>query len=268
VYEAQWLRKTVAVKQLRAGRLSEGVLASFQEEAQRHGLLRHPNVLSLYGVCIEPGKYCIVMELMTKGSLDKLLHSTEELPWAMRLSIALNITEGLYYLHENGIIHCDLKSLNVLLDEHGNACLADFGLAKVKSESQSTGSTAGQARGTTRWMAPELFKRGGKPTVLSDIYALGMVFWELASRKYPFEDDTQANDAVIISWIKDGERETIPEGTPVAYAQLLTECWAQRNEDRPPTAKLVADRLASITYDSGQAASADMDSGYDYLSMK
>lgn len=267
VYEAGWLKKTVAVKKLRAGHLSDDVLASFQEEAQRHGILRHPNILSLYGVCVEPGEYCIVIALMTKGSLDRLLHSTEALPWTLRLSIAINITEGLYYLHENSIIHCDLKSLNVLLDDHHNACLADFGLSKIKTESNLIGSSVPQARGTTCWMAPELFEYGSRSTVLSDIYALGMVLWELASRKYPFEDETQANDATIIHWVTSSAREKIPEGTPVGYAKLLTDCWAQRQEDRPTSAGVVADRLSAMTSsDAARVAHASTNSGYAYLS--
>lgn len=245
VYEASWLRKTVAVKQLRAGHLSEEALSSFQEEAQRHGLLRHPNILTLYGVCIEPGKYYIVTELMTKGSLDRLLHSCEQLPWSLQLSIALNITEGLYYLHENMIIHCDLKSLNVLLDANNKACLADFGLAKVRSEASGLTSMPVKMSGTTRWKAPELFIRGSRPNILSDIYALGWVLWEIVSRKFPFQDDA-ADDASIITWIKDGEREPIPEKIPVKYAELIGQCWAQNAKARPQNAKIIAERLSEL----------------------
>ena len=263
VYQGQWQMVTVAVKQLKATRLSPEALADFQEEAQRHGLLRHPNIVALFGVCIEPGNYSMVMEFMTGGSLHDVLHSTQELPWSLRKSIAQNIASGLYYLHENRIIHRDLKSLNVLLDKDNQAKLADFGLSTVKTETQSILTTAQQV-GTVRWMAPELFKRGGKCSESSDIYALGWVLWEIASRKIPFEDERQANDAVIMDWIKDGERDGIPASTPPQYAALLTQCWQQRAEDRPANVKQVVDALGAVTItDSVSLAS----SGYQYFSI-
>ena len=262
VYQGQWQRVTVAAKKLKATNLSPQALASFQEEGQRHGLLRHPNIVMLFGVCVEPGHYSMVMEFMSGGSLYGFLHSSQDIPWSLRKSIAENISSGLYYLHDHQIIHRDLKSLNVLLDDRGQAKLADFGLAALKSETQSTTTTAAKPTGTVRWMAPELFKRGGKCTESSDIYALGWVLWEIAARKIPFEDEQQANDAVIMDWIKEGERDSIPADTPPQYAALLSRCWQQRAEDRPANIKQITDDLSALTI----REPANLASGYRYFS--
>lgn len=261
VYKGTWQMVTVAVKQLHATKLSAEALASFQEEAERHGLLRHPNVVMLYGICIDPERYSMVMEFMAGGSLYHLLHGSQNMLWSVKLSIASNIATGLYYLHEQHIIHRDLKSMNVLMDEHGQAKLADFGLATIKSETSSTVTTSTSIAGTTRWMAPELFKRGGKCDTSTDIYALGWVLWELSSHKLPFQDEKHATDAIIMQWIKDGERDDIPATTPPKYAQLLAQCWHQRSEARPNNVQEVVERLKGIATED-----ASLPSGYQYFS--
>ena len=249
---------------LKITNLSPKALTDFQEEAQRHGLLRHPNIVMLFGVCVEPGHYAMVMEFMTSGSLNNLLHSTQDIPWSLRQSIAQNIASGLYYLHNNRIIHRDLKSLNVLLDEHKQAKLADFGLSTIKLETQTRTTTAQakQAAGTVRWMAPELFKRGASCNEGTDIYALGWVLWEIAARQVPFESDVHADNDLIKDWIKDGERDAIPASTPPQYAALLTKCWQQRAEDRPANVKQVVDELAGMAL----TEAASLASGYQYFS--
>lgn len=100
------------------------------------------------------------------------------------------------------------------------------------------------------------------PWTSTDIYALGWVLWEITSRKIPFEDEKHAVDATIINWITKGDREAIPITTPPKYGQLLSHCWAQRNEDRPQSVREIAKKLESIDApdDSVQA------SGYQYYS--
>ena len=183
---------------------------------------------------------------MVRGSLYDLLknNSKEGLPWSIRLKIAKDICAGLAYLHDQHILHRDMKSHNVLLDGSLHAKLSDFGLAQVKSE--STRQSSGNVAGTLPWMAPELFDRGAKSTEASDVYALGMVLWEMSSYNTPFKDAENATQ--LIAWIKGGEREKIPEGTPPSYTVLISKCWAQRTLDRPKSTR-VADSIREISVD-------------------
>ena len=263
VYRGRWQMVSVAIKQLHATRLSEEALASFQEEAQQHGLLRHPNIVMLFGVCLEPSRYSLVMEYMTGGSLYDFLHSTHDILWPVKLSIAHNIAVGLNYLHEHGIIHRDIKSMNVLLDEHQKAKLSDFGLAILKAETQSTASTVTSVPGSIRWMAPELHKRGARCTTATDIFSLGMVYGEICTRKTPFQDEVHATNELIKDWIKDGERDALPADTPPRFAHLLAQCWDKRAERRPVKAKIIAEQLAII-----ESQEDTVSSGFAYFSTK
>jgi len=146
----------VAVNELLLGQLTDDALQEFEAEAQTMKELRHPNIVQFLGYCISP-RPCIVMEYMPRGSLHQLLRNRQaEILWDVRMRIALDITRGLAYLHAENIVHRDIKSMNVLLAE-GKACLADFGLARVKTETQAVSTKSSQAAGTLRWMAPELF---------------------------------------------------------------------------------------------------------------
>ncbi len=245
VYFGIYNTKEVAVKVLSAQGLSEQALLSLRKEASIHGALRDPNIVKLWGICTEPGQYSMVMEYMAGGSLHHVLHSNRELSWAVKLSVACNIADGLYYLHENGVIHRDLKSLNVLLDEDcKRAKLCDFGLAKVKTESSCSSSTT--VLGTTRWQAPELLESSGTCTTKSDIYALGWILWELLTHKSPFEDVSHAKEALIMKWISEGERAEVPRDAPPRYAELIRFCWEPKPTRRPENVKWIAEELEQI----------------------
>ena len=118
--------------------------------------------------------------------------------------------------------------MNVLLDEQGHAKLGDFGLAQVKQETTNMMTQA--SVGTLAWMAPELFKRGARSTKATDVYSLGMIFWELVSRKMPFADAANAN--LIPVWVQQGERETIPPNTPTWYQEIIKGCWPDDPQKR------------------------------------
>lgn len=120
VFRGQWSGIEVAIKQLYLKSLSQHLLEEFENESKVMAKCQFPNVVRLYGVCAEIGHYAMVMEYMAKGSLYQVLHNTEEaLPWnPVRWQIAIDMGKGLAYLHGQQVLHRDLKSLNVLLDEH------------------------------------------------------------------------------------------------------------------------------------------------------
>jgi serine/threonine protein kinase/ankyrin repeat protein len=226
VYRGEYNFTHVAIKCLHANKLSEKTLEEFKKESLLMGQMRHPNIVQTFGACFEPGHYSLVMELMPKGSLHDLLHNTQTIPWTLRWQIAVDVSAGLAYLHDQKIIHRDLKSMNVLWNG-SHAKISDFGLATVKIETQSTTQAGSKAAGTTRWMAPELFKRNGKCSTATDVYSLGMVFWELASREIPYKD---GNEIQAMGWIKDGEKENIPDDCPLEMKAVILDCWKAPSE--------------------------------------
>ena len=115
----------------------------------------------------------------------------------------------------------------------GRAKLADFGLSTLKTSSAST--TAGGFKGTVLWSAPELFKRGAKATIFSDIYSLGMVLWELASRKIPFAD--AKNPVIATTWVKSRGKGVSRKKHPKEFKQLIESCWDKEPSKGPTTDK-------------------------------
>lgn len=257
VYQGEWEWTKVAVKELLASRLSVESMIEFKREAEVWGGLHHTNIVHLFGISIDvPQHYGMVMELMPKRSLYDVLHNCQPLSWEIRFHIAKDIAAGLAYLHTHKpeILHCDLKSANVLLDETMRAKLTDFGLSKVKVETRVT--TAGKATGSIRWMATELVNGSGKRSKESDIYSFGMILWEIASRKLPYGD---AEDEVARGLIKDGKKEEIPKECPEqhsgerseasrraypSYAALIARCWEERS--KRPTIQVAAEILRPL----------------------
>ncbi|MGV3740131.1 MAG: serine/threonine kinase, partial [Gammaproteobacteria bacterium] len=244
VFKGTWGATDVAVKKFQTTVLGEKTLSSFQNEAKRHYAFKHPNVVMLYGITFSPDQYFMIMAKMS-CSLRDLLLGNIPLTNLQKYSIAFGSAEGICYLHENGTIHRDLKSGNILIDiDKGfHPQIADFGISEIKSEIENQKSLAGTTSqvvtGSPRWMAPELFKNW-PCTVQTDIYAFGVVLWEILTRKTPFAD---ANNYEVIRRVKRGEREIIPEKSPVAYVNLLQGCWQQDPTKRPQEIRLIANAL-------------------------
>lgn len=251
VHQATWRHSPVAVKQILSSNLSSEAQEEFKTESAIMARLRAPNIVQFYGYCVSP-RYCLVMEYMPKGSLFGLLHSKESLDWSVRYRLVTDMACGLAFLHADKILHRDIKSLNVLLDENFKAKLSDFGLSRIKSETKSTIKASGMV-GSLPWMAPEFSQRRAVYTQKSDVYSLGMTFWEVASRKIPFQD--AADPGLIPTWVAQGEREDIPNDCPQKMASLIRFCWEGKPESRPQADQIV-DYLRSDKEDFGQFVAA------------
>jgi len=241
VYRGRWRLAPVAIKQFHLSRLPERELAAFRREVSLMSQLRSPFVTTLYGYCTEPA-YCLVMEFVPKGSLYHLLHSTQALSWPERYTLGIGVGSGLHYLHNQTppMIHRDLKSPNILVDDRGQAKLADFGLAMnlLRTAIQTTSAASGVAvAGSLRWMAPELFGLRPAYSVASDSYAYGMVLWELASRATPY--DGIALDEIRAA-VRGGEREALPAECPPEMVLLITKLWLQAPAERLAPSAVVA----------------------------
>ncbi|MBS0351026.1 MAG: protein kinase [Proteobacteria bacterium] len=243
VFAGEWKFNKVAIKQYIAQDFSNQTRKEIRKEAMVMALVSTQSdyLVRLRGIVLEEPHYSLVMEYLPGGDLFNLLKSSETLTWPRRYQIALNMTIGLHHLHERGVLHRDLKSLNVLLDNSGRAKLADFGLSTLKTSSVNT-MTEG-FKGTILWSAPELFKWGAKSSVASDIYSLGMVLWELASRKIPFANAPSA--MIAMDWVKLGKQEIVPKETPEEFKQLIKACWDKEPSKRP-TADTIAKHLDSL----------------------
>ncbi|CAF3416130.1 unnamed protein product [Rotaria sp. Silwood1] len=242
VYRGRWLSQDheVAIKIIRIQYLREKVKKDFIKEISMMHKVHYDHILNMYGACTELDKYALVIEYMSLGSLyDVLKQQTIDLTWSNRWSIAYQMTKGINHLHTlpKPIIHRDIKSLNILLTERGQDILvkvSDFGLAKIRHETSCYDSEHILV-GTLPWKAPELLKMG-KHTEASDVYALGIVFWELATACEPYED---ADEIVIRAFVLSGDRLEIPANVPNSFAELIVSAWTHEAQQRPTCQQLL-----------------------------
>lgn len=159
----------------------------FQTEVSLLGRLHHRNLVNLVGYCVDKGHYMLIYEYMSNGSLEKLLYNEEDtLTWDERLQTALDISHGIEYLHEGAVppvVHRDLKSANILLDHSMRAKVADFGLSKEEVYDGRKSSL----KGTYGYMDPAYISTS-KSSLKSDIYSLGVIFFELITAIHPHQN--------------------------------------------------------------------------------
>ncbi|XP_072459723.1 receptor-interacting serine/threonine-protein kinase 2 isoform X2 [Notamacropus eugenii] len=200
VYSARhsdW-RVQVAVKQLHfQSPLQESEISDILKEAKILHKARFSYILPILGICYEPEFLGIITEYMSNGSLNELLHRKNDYPnlaWALRFRILHEIALGVNYLHNMNppLLHHDLKTQNILLDNEFHVKIADFGLSKWRqmslSQSRSSASTPGG--GTIIYMPPENYdlSQKSRASIKHDIYSFAMIMWEVLSRKQPFEE--------------------------------------------------------------------------------
>ncbi len=244
VYQGTWSNMAVAIKQFPAA-LDATVVTEFMKEAKLHFQLRHENVVSMMGIFLTP-EYGIVMEYCNKGSLRMVLNQNR-LTQQEKLNIALGVAKGLAYLHSQRIIHGDLKSDNIVLNEQMIPKITDFGLSKVKQSIRMT-TQQQAAAGTLPWMAPELFKRGARCNSESDIYSLAMVLWEILTQAVPFASVEKT--FAIPALVQQGVREPIPEETPPAYKEVIETNWQDDPQHRI-SAQATVDKLIPLVASIG-----------------
>ncbi|XP_057804718.1 probable leucine-rich repeat receptor-like protein kinase IMK3 [Salvia miltiorrhiza] len=190
----------VAVKRLRE-KITKGQ-REFEIEVNALGKIRHPNLLALRAYYLGPkGEKLLVFDYMPKGSLATFLHARgpdTPIDWATRMKIAKGMTRGLLYLHSNvSINHGNLTSSNVLLDEHANAKIADYGLSRLMTAAANANVIA--TAGALGYRAPELSKLK-KATSKTDVYSLGVIVLELLTGKSPGAGEAM-NGVDLPQWV-------------------------------------------------------------------
>jgi len=259
--------------------MDKSLMEEFSSEINMLSGMRHPNICLYMGACISSissikQPRAIVTELAVHGSLwDALrrsLHSPYQCadglhhaphwppelhegkfapvpprgtwPWMLVKKVASGAARGMTYLHEGQppVLHRDLKSANILLDESYTAKVADFGLSRLKATHQTimTGNC-----GTVQWMAPEVLSNElyAEP---SDVYSFGIILWELLTCECPYEGMNSIPCAMAV--LNEGRRPAVPAWCPRSLAALIQSCWAHEPERRP-TFPSILEALDSIS---------------------
>jgi len=241
VYRADDLKlgQAVALKFLpKAVSGDEALLARFHAEVRLARQVSHPNVCRIYDIGEVEGRHFLSMEYVDGEDLSSLLKRIGHLPVDKTVDIARQLCAGLHAAHEKGVLHRDLKPANVMLDGRGRVRITDFGLAVAAEEA----ANVGELSGTPAYMAPE--QLAGRPaSVKSDLYALGLVLYEVATGKRAFDAPTLAE----MRRKHESETPTAPSnvlaGFDPAVERVILRCLEKNPRARPSSAVQVAGAL-------------------------
>jgi hypothetical protein len=224
----------VALKVLpRAFAEDPAFVARFEQEARLVANLEHPNIVPVYDFGQASGYMYIAMRLMTGGSLHEQMSSR---PMALERirSIMAQVGDALDYAHSRGVVHRDLKPSNILLDDRGHYLLSDFGIAKTLAATMQL-TTPGDVLGTASYMSPE--QGLGRPVdARSDIYALGVILYRLATGRVPFEGPTPLATAVQHVETPPPAPSLVNPAIPPALEQVILTTLAKDPNARYATA--------------------------------
>lgn len=234
VYKARCklLNRFVAVKILKEEYAKdETFVKRFRAEAQSAASLTHPNIVSVYDVGTEGNINYIVMELLENKTLKDYIEEHGALSSEITLKIAAQIASALETAHKAHIIHRDIKPHNIILNKNLVAKVTDFGIAKITNTTSATITSFGSTMGSVHYFSPEHAK-GGYTDEKSDIYSLGVVMYEMATGKLPFDGDSPVS--VALKHIQDEPLEPVvlnPSITP-ALNQIILKAMSKSTTSR------------------------------------
>ncbi len=248
VYRGKYVKtgQVVAVKVMAPGlgTSSASSAARFEREAAILKQLKHPNIVRLFGVGKHKGTAYYAMEYVKGESLDHIMARRDRMSWEEVVDLGTQLCSALQHSHEAGIVHRDLKPSNLMILEDGTLKLTDFGIAKDLDVTQLTG--ANNTIGTAAYMSPEQCKGDPNLTPKSDLYSLGVVFYELITGRKPFVAENAMEMFLHHVNSKPERPSRIVLDLPVWLDTLICQLLEKKPEHRPRDAAMVGEVLASI----------------------
>jgi serine/threonine protein kinase len=221
----------------------------FNQEARLVAGLSHPNIVTVHDANEQNGHLYIVMQLVDGGTLkhrmDKLLRERRMMEPTEVVSIFSQLADALFYAHEQGIIHRDIKPVNVLMDRSGRPILSDFGIAKVLASTQTHLTQPGAGVGTPEYMSPEQCQ-GGAIDGRADIYALGVVLFEAQTGRTPFRGDNYPALAHSHVYEAPPLPRSINPNIPVSIEQIILRALMKNPLQRFQTAHEMGNALTQV----------------------
>ena len=257
------IEREVAIKTIRFDTLTEGMekeelLTRVIREAKAAGRLNHPNIITIYDVVRDKDLTYIVMQYVDGPSLQTMIDSGKPFSPQEIIDTLKPVSDALDFAHQGGIVHRDIKPANILIDKSGQPFLADFGVARIET---STLTQAGTTVGTLSYMSPEQVK-GQTVDKRSDIFALGVILYELLTGKKPFGGD---NMSTIVYRIVNEEPQRVTEINKElhgGYESVVRRALAKNPEDRYQSCREMITDLenpsrmaeATLAYEFGKEA--------------
>ncbi|KAF5761532.1 putative protein kinase RLK-Pelle-CrRLK1L-1 family [Helianthus annuus] len=259
-------RSMVAIKRLDR-RHGQGI-PEFLKEITALSRYSHENLISLLGFCYQGDEMILVYDHASRGSLDRYLNSPH-LTWSQRLKICLDAAKGLRYLHNprgthQRLIHCDVKSANILLDEQWNGKLADFGLSIMGPANEQQSVIVTMAAGTLGYCDPQ-YAMTHTLTKESDVYSFGVVLFEvLCGRLCCTYSNDRVQQNLVRTWIecyeekklndiifKDTAILPLEQSALGIFSDIAYRCLKESREDRPRMAEVVIELATALQYQKG-----------------
>ncbi|CAL1412767.1 unnamed protein product [Linum trigynum] len=226
LFRGVYLGQDVAIKILRAEHLTASQEEEFFQEVSILREVQHTNVVRFVGASTRSPHLCIVTEYMPGGSLYDYLHENHKtLKLPQLLKFAIDVSKGMEYLHQNNIIHRDLKTANLLMDTDNVVKVADFGVARF----QNQGGVMTAETGTYRWMALEVINHQPYDQK-ADVFSFAIVLWELLTSKVPYDSMTPLQAALGVI---QGLRPDLPQNIHPKLLDIMQRCWETDPGKRP-----------------------------------
>lgn len=233
------LDRQVAIKLLgESATLDSDIVSRFEQEAKIIAKLNHPNIVHVIDRGVDNNRYYFVMEFI-EGTDFKEILARDKYDFEQKIDVVVNLLKALDYAHKNGVIHRDIKPSNILIDRNENVLVADFGIAQILDKEPAEQTQTGIVMGTLAYMSPEQKLSSKDIGITTDIYATGVILYEIATTRKPmgrFKPPTEINPNL-----------------PAKFDEIILKCLEQDTRDRYQTAVELKDAILSAVYDTSVA---------------